>query len=116
MLRLLVTLSVVVGVFSACGTPCSRIAAAESNADDKGKPCNSSRNSWSTSRVQTCESNLSNCSENDKKQLELYANCLNALPVCAEGQSTSWAISRLACAGENLPFKVSGKCLSGFSE
>lgn len=114
MVRLLVTLSVVVGLFSSCGTPCSRVAAAESNADDKGKPCNSSRNAWSTSKVQSCESNLSNCSENDLKQIELYTNCLNALPMCAEGQSTSWGISRAACAFENVAFKLSAKCASGF--
>lgn len=114
MLRLLVTVSVVVGLFSSCGTPCSRVAAAESNADDKGKACNSSRNAWSTSKVQSCESNLSNCSQNDTKQIELYVNCLNALPTFAEGQSISWAVSRGACAVENVAFKLSAKCASGF--
>lgn len=113
MTRLLLVLSVTVGLFS-CGTPCSRVAAAEANADEKGKGCNSSRNAWPTSKVQSCESNLANCTENDKKQLDLYANCLNALNTCGEGQRTSWEVSRAACAFENLTFKISASCARGF--
>jgi hypothetical protein len=113
MIRALLVVSVAVGL-SACGTPCSRVAAAQQNADDKGAGCNSSRNAWTTSKVQSCESNLKNCSENDAKQLELWANCLNALPKCGEGQRTSWEISRASCFLENVPFKVSSSCVSGF--
>jgi hypothetical protein len=113
MLRLLVALSVGVGLL-ACGTPCSRVAAAEANADERGKGCNSSRNAWSTSKVQSCENNLANCTQNDTKQLDLYANCLNALQVCNEGQRTSWEVSRAACAFENLAFKISTSCAAGF--
>jgi uncharacterized protein YceK len=112
MIRLIALILVVVGL-SGCGNTCTRIAGAEQGADDKGSPCNSSRQAWSTSKVQSCENNLANCTQNDLRQLDLYAGCLNALPRCAEGQSTSWAIQRGSCGVENLLGKVSLQCLSG---
>lgn len=112
MTRLLLALSVTVTLF-ACGTPCSRVAAAEANADERGKGCNSSRNAWTSARVTTCENNLANCTQNDTKQFDLYANCLNALPTCNEGQRTSWELQRAACSFDNIFGKVSLSCSRG---
>ncbi len=95
----------------ACGTPCTRVSAAESAADDRGAGCNASRNAWSSSKLSVCERNLPDCSENDLKQFELYAKCLDALPRCGEGQKTSWGLSRAACSFENIAFKVNLSCL-----
>jgi hypothetical protein len=95
-----------------CGTPCTRIAAAEAAADERGAGCNSGRNAWTQSQVTTCESNLDDCTQNDLKQLDLYVNCLNALPRCSEGQRTSWELQRAACGFENLFGKVSLGCAS----
>jgi hypothetical protein len=108
MVRLMVGVSL--GLL-ACGTPCTRVAAAESGADDRGAGCNASRNTWSASKLSTCEKNLPDCSENDVKQFELYAKCLDALPRCGEGQRGSWEISRAACGLENLAFKVNLSCV-----
>ncbi|MCA2981659.1 MAG: hypothetical protein INH41_22775 [Myxococcaceae bacterium] len=102
----------VLSALAGCGTPCSRIAAAEQAADDKGSGCNSSRNAWTPSQVTTCEGNLDDCTQNDLKQLDLYAQCLNALPRCGEGQRTSWELQRFACASDNLLLKVSARCAS----
>lgn len=112
-MRTVLALLSTLALFSSCGTPCSRVATAESAADDKGSGCNSTRNAWTTSKTQTCESNLKTCSPNDTKQLDLYASCLQALPACAEGQRSSWELQRAACAVENLLFKVSAGCASG---
>ena len=112
MTRLLLALSVTVTLF-ACGTPCSRVAAAEANADERGKGCNSSRNAWTSARATTCENNLANCTQNDTRQLDLYANCLNALPACNEGQRTSWELQRAACSFDNIFGKVSLSCSRG---
>lgn len=100
-------------ILSACGTPCSRVASAEATADERGKGCNASRSSWSSAKVTQCESNLSSCSPNDTKQLDQYANCLNALPACNEGQRSSWELQRVACYAENVLFKLSGPCSQG---
>ncbi|MDX2013988.1 MAG: hypothetical protein SFW67_27575 [Myxococcaceae bacterium] len=88
-------------VVAACGTPCTRIAAAESAADEKGATCNASRQAWSSSKVQTRERNLADCTENDVKQLELYTKCGEALGRCGEGQRTSWEIARGVFAREH---------------
>lgn len=106
---ILLALSSVLGV--ACGTPCTRIAAAENAADEKGATCNASRQAWSASKVQTCERNLADCTENDVKQLELYTKCIEALGRCGEGQRASWEVSRAACSLENIAFKVGLPCL-----
>ncbi|MCU0696515.1 MAG: hypothetical protein MUC96_08305 [Myxococcaceae bacterium] len=104
--------TLVLAALAGCGTPCTRIAAAEQGADDKGAGCNAGRNAWTQSQVTTCESNLDDCTQNDLKQLDLYAQCLNALPRCGEGQRTSWELQRLACATDNLLFKISAGCAS----
>ncbi len=109
MLRMILMVSV--SLLAACGTPCTRVAAAEAAADDKGATCNASRQAWSSSKVQTCERNLAYCTENDLKQLELYAKCLDGLGRCGEGQRSSWEIARGACALENIAFKVQVACL-----
>lgn len=114
MLRLLVGLSTA-ALLTACGTPCSRLAAAQENANNRGKGCNGGTDtSWSQSKVKSCEDNLPNCSENDLKQVDLYSNCLNNLPVCSEGQTTSWNVSRVGCATDNVFLKLGLKCASGF--
>ena len=84
-------------VLSACGTPCSRIANAENAANEKGKACNSKTTAWDSARLQKCESGLSKCSPDDTKQLDAYADCLNKLDVCVDGQSLSWGLQRLGC-------------------
>jgi hypothetical protein len=112
MSRFVLALCLMATLFS-CGTPCSRVAAAEANADERGKGCNSSRNAWASSRVTTCENNLANCTQNDFKQFELYANCLNALPTCNEGQRTSWELQRAACSIDNILFKITASCAGG---
>lgn len=112
MIRLLLVVLAAL-VLAACGTPCSRVAAAQSNADEKGKGCNSGRAAWSQTQLKSCEDNLANCTQNDTRQLDLYANCLNALPVCNEGQRTSWELQRAACAVDNILFKISSGCARG---
>jgi hypothetical protein len=114
MVRLLVVCALA-SVVLACGTPCSRLAAGQENANNRGRGCDGSKDSsWSPTKVKSCEDNLPNCSENDLKQIELYTNCLNALPVCSQGQTTSWNVSRIGCATDNFLFKVSLKCATGF--
>ncbi len=103
------TLMLVMSVFvSACGTPCSRIAAAEAAANNKGSACNSSSSNWDSAHVTRCEAGLSKCSADDQKWLDTYADCLQKLPSCAQGQGTSWNLQRIACT-EPL-FSVSGTC------
>jgi hypothetical protein len=109
MLRMILMSSV--SLLAACGTPCTRVAASEAAADDKGAMCNASRQAWSSSKVQTCERNLADCTENDLKQFELYAKCLDGLGRCGEGQRSSWEVARSACALENIAFKVQLACL-----
>ncbi len=89
-------LLVVLGALS-CGTPCSRIAAGEEAALAKGKACGTFDITWTKSRVESCESTLSKCSQDDLKWYDTYADCLQKLPVCAEGQFVSWNTQRLGC-------------------
>jgi hypothetical protein len=100
-----------VSLLAACGTPCTRVAAAEAAADDKGATCNAGRNAWSSSKLQTCERNLADCTENNLRYLDLYAKCLDGLGRCGEGQRSSWEFARGACALENIAFKVQLACL-----
>ena len=95
-------------VICACGTPCSRIANAEAVANEKGKACSSTSSGWDSSRVHRCEAGLTSCSADDQKWMDTYADCLQKLPICADGQSLSWNLQRVSCS-ESL-FKVSGKC------
>lgn len=95
----------------ACGTPCTRVAASEAGADDRGAGCNAGRNAWAASKLEQCERNLPDCSKTDLEQFEKYARCLDALPRCGDGQRTSWEVSRAACGLENLAFKVNLACL-----
>jgi len=97
MLRLLLPLTASLVLF-ACGTPCSHIAGAEQVASDKGQACNATGGTWSQDRLTTCEQNLSKCTQDDMKKMDTYADCLQKLPVCAEGQGLSWGLQRLACA------------------
>ena len=100
--------AIVAVVVTACGTPCSRIANAEAAANDKGKACNSSNTNWDASHVSRCESGLSKCSADDQKWLDTYADCLQKLPTCAEGQSLSWNLQRVTCSQSLI--NVSGNC------
>ncbi len=106
LIRAVIILVAVVG--SACGTPCSRMAGGEEAANAKGTACNSSSTNWNNSRVTRCEANLNKCSADDQMWLDTYADCLQKLPTCAEGQGLSWGLQRLAC-GESL-LKVSANC------
>jgi hypothetical protein len=101
-------LAIVALVVTACGTPCSRIANAEAAANDKGKACNSSNTSWDTAHVSRCEAGLSQCSADDQKSLDTYADCLQKLPVCSQGQGLSWNLQRLSCTQSLV--NVSGTC------
>lgn len=93
---------------SACGTPCSRIAAGEAAANSNGTACGATNTNWDSARVSRCEAGLSMCSADDQKWLDTYADCLRKLPTCAEGQGVSWSLQRVACT-ESL-FKLSAKC------
>ncbi len=97
-------------IISACGTPCSRIANGEAVANQKGKACQSSSTAWDTSRVSRCEAALTKCSADDQKWMDTYADCLQKLPICADGQGLSWNLQRVSCS-ESL-FKISGTCRS----
>lgn len=99
---------VAVLVGSACGTPCSRIAAGEAAANERGKACKSSSSQWDSSRVSRCEAGLTKCSADDQKWLDTYADCLQKLPTCAEGQGLSWSLQRVSCS--EVLFKVSSNC------
>ena len=95
---------------SACGTPCSRIAAGEAAANDKGTACKADSTPWDSAHVSRCESGLSKCSADDQQWLDTYADCLQKLPVCSSGQGFSWGLQRVGCAESLL--KVSANCLS----
>ncbi len=103
-----ITLILLAVAISACGTPCTRIANAEAAANQKGKACNSTSSNWDSSHVQRCEAGLTSCSADDQKWLDTYADCLQKLPTCADGQALSWNLQRVSCS-ESL-FKISGKC------
>lgn len=92
-------------------TPCARIANAEAGADDKGKACSSSSGKWTDAQISTCNDNLKNCSAEDQKWMDTYADCLNKLPTCADGQGFSWGLQRLGCV-ESLT-KISYACAKG---
>ena len=111
MLRLALALLSLSFVFFACGTPCSRIAGAEQAATDKGQACNGSDTTWSQSKLTTCEENLKNCTEQDMKWMDTYADCLHKLPVCADGQGFSWGLQRVGCLESVLNMNAS--CRSG---
>jgi hypothetical protein len=73
------------------------MAAGEEAALQKGKACGTFDITWTKSRVESCESTLSKCSADDLKWYDTYADCLQKLPLCAEGQGLAWNVQRLAC-------------------
>ena len=96
-MRLLSSVLLAAGLF-ACGTPCSHIAGAEAQANDKAsKNCGGSSGTWSDAKIKSCEAGLSKCSQDDQKAMENYADCLTKLPECVSGQSINWSLQRVSC-------------------
>ena len=109
MRTLLLALSTALVLASACGSPCTRIRAAEENMNNKAHGC-SNQSDQSLLDVQTCEKGLADCTQNDAQQLDAYAECLNNVAACVPGQEVSFSFARLGCL---QPLgQVSGKCLS----
>lgn len=89
-----------------CGSVCNRIVAADEAATKKGEACGATSNKYNAT---ICNQNLNKCSPDDVKWLNTYADCIEKLPVCQNGQAFSWGVQRFACA-ESLG-KVSGTCV-----
>lgn len=92
-------------LLNGCGSVCNRIVAADEAATEKGKACGAESSHY---KATTCNENLNKCSPDDVKWLNTYADCLEKLPVCLEGQGSSWGVQRFAC-GESL-LRVSLSC------
>lgn len=78
-----------------CGDVCTRIGGARDLTNDKARNCNASTDS--AYDVAACQRGLSKCSPDDVKELESYAQCLESLPLCQEGQELSFGLARLGC-------------------
>jgi hypothetical protein len=92
---------------AACGTVCDSAAGAQRRANDKGRDC--SHQNITVNDANKCNSGLSKCSPDDVKELQAYADCLDALPVCSSSNSTSWAFSRAGCQLQPIG-RISGEC------
>jgi rubredoxin len=90
---------------------CQRIYNAEQSANDKGRDCGANANNLPN--VNTCTNGLASCSQNDLQYLNSYADCLEKLSYCQDGQGFSWGLQRFGCI-EPLG-KVSGTCLQAIN-
>ena len=94
-------------LLNGCGSVCNRIVAADEAAARKGEACGAKTSNYNAS---TCNNNQNKCSTDDVHWLNTFADCLEKLPVCLEGQGASWGLQRLAWSESLL--KVSGTCLA----
>lgn len=82
-------------VVAGCGDVCTRIGGATDVTNEKAKNCGTSTSN--PYDVAACQRGLSKCSPDDVKELESYAQCLESLPMCQEGQEMSFGLARLGC-------------------
>ncbi|MBX7113139.1 MAG: hypothetical protein K1X64_02305 [Myxococcaceae bacterium] len=93
-------------LLNGCGSVCNRIVAADEAAVQKGKDCGAQSSHYNAS---TCNNNQNKCSTDDVHWLNTFADCIEKLPVCLDGQQAAWATQRFACSQSLL--KVSATCL-----
>ncbi len=92
-----------------CGSPCSRLSAADDAIYQKGKACGTLDTTWNKSKADACEAALPKCTAADLKLYEDYAACQQKIPVCSEGQFFSFNASRLECSAPLS--KLTASCL-----
>lgn len=88
----------VLGFVSACGSVCDQAVAAERSANQKGLNC--SQSNITVHDAQKCNSGLSKCNSDDLNELNLYAQCLNGVPVCSSSNEIQFAAQRQGCLNQ----------------
>ncbi|MBL8954711.1 MAG: hypothetical protein JNK82_28295 [Myxococcaceae bacterium] len=94
-------------LLTGCGTVCDTAMHAEQRANQKGRDCNAGN--ITVHDANTSNSGLSKCSQDDMREIQLYAECLDALPVCTSSNSTSFAFQRLGCVAQPIG-RISASC------
>lgn len=104
---LLVCSSTLSVLLSGCGSVCDSAVAAENNSNRRGAECG--QNNIAVHDANRCNQNLSKCSPDDMKEIQAYADCLDALPACTSSNSVSWGFSRAGCVLQPIG-RISGTC------
>jgi hypothetical protein len=94
------------------GSLCEDVADTFTNIQDKVADCPSYNGITFTkptdAEIQQCEDSLSSCTDNDKKIMNAYIDCINGLPKCTASTEQSFSDSLVACAAPTA--NVSDAC------
>lgn len=106
MKRLVSAFAVVSLVLTGCGgSICEDFKDVSEELTEKAKPCSDGTTGTDEPfDVQQCEADLAKCSEDEKKALEEYIDCLGDVDTCVKGQEDIFGSAVLACA-----FAAAGK-------
>ena len=117
MKRLLSAFAVVSLALTGCsGSICQDFKDVSDDLSEKAKPCSDGTTGPDEPfDVLQCEEDLTKCSDDDKKALEEYINCLSEVDTCEKGKEDTFGGAVLACAFAAAS-KLSDACTSTVSQ
>lgn len=117
MKRLISAFAVISLVLTGCGgSVCEDFKNVSEELSEKAKPCSDGTTGTDEPfDVQQCEADLAKCSDDDKKALEEYVNCLGDVDTCEKGKEDVFGGAVLACAFAAAS-KLSDACTSTVSQ
>jgi hypothetical protein len=117
MKRLISAFAVISLVLTGCGgSVCEDFKNVSEELSEKAKPCSDGTTGTDEPfDVQQCEADLAKCSDDDKKALEEYVNCLSGVDTCEKGKEDVFGGAVLACAFDAAS-KLSDACTSTVSQ
>ncbi|HVG60229.1 MAG TPA: hypothetical protein VNA24_16850 [Hyalangium sp.] len=117
MKRLVSAFAVASLVLTGCsGSICEDFKDVSEDISEKAKPCSDGTPGTDEPfDVQQCEEDLAKCSEDDKKALEEYVDCLGDVETCEKGKEDVYGGAVLACAFAAAG-KLSDACTSTVSQ
>jgi predicted small secreted protein len=117
MKRLISAFAVLSLVLTGCGSSvCEDFKGVSEDLTEKSKPCSDGTTGTDEPfDVQQCEADFVKCTDDDKKALEEYIDCLGDVDTCVKGQEDIFGGAVLACAFAAAG-KLSDACTSTVSQ
>jgi hypothetical protein len=117
MKRLIRAFAVISMVLMGCGgSVCEDFKNVSEELSEKSKPCSDGTTGTDEPfDVQQCEADFAKCSDDDKKALEEYIDCLGDVDTCVKGKEDIFGGAVLACAFAAAG-KLSDACTSTVSQ
>lgn len=117
MKRLISAFAVISLALTGCGgSICEDFKDVSDELTEKARPCSDGTTGTDDPfDVQQCEADLAKCSDDDKKALEEYIDCLGDVETCEKGREDAFGGAVLACAFAAAS-KLSDACTSTVSQ